>query len=224
MLVSYNSLWTENNLWKASPEGKKKPTSRCLSGASVRSYSCVISHRCLCVQKHRGTREDLHLLVWTGERRARSALETYPNLAISICTSDLIFFKRRVLLTKASSYETLHIFLQNDHSGNLVNVYPGRDSQVALVIKNPPANAGDIRDEDCIPGSGRSPGGGNGNPLQDSCLENPLDRGAWQSTGSQSIRQDWSDLVRTARTRIQVKDGCPEKKYFVASSIVPIPE
>ena len=52
-------------------------------------------------------------------------------------------------------------------------------SQVALVVKNPSANAGHIRDVDSIPGSGRSPGDGNGNPLQYSCLENSMDRGAW---------------------------------------------
>ena len=46
-------------------------------------------------------------------------------------------------------------------------------SQVVLVVKNPPANAGDIRDTGSVPGSGRSPGGGHGNPLQYSCLENP---------------------------------------------------
>ena len=46
------------------------------------------------------------------------------------------------------------------------------------MIKNPPANAGDTRDEGSIPGSGRSPAGGHGNPLQYSCLENPMDRGA----------------------------------------------
>ena len=46
------------------------------------------------------------------------------------------------------------------------------------MIKNPPASSGDMRDRDLIPGSGRSPGGGNGNPLQYSCLENPMDRGA----------------------------------------------
>ena len=46
-------------------------------------------------------------------------------------------------------------------------------SQVALVIENLPANAGDIRDMGLIPGSGRSPGGGHGNPLQYSCLESP---------------------------------------------------
>ena len=50
------------------------------------------------------------------------------------------------------------------------------------MVKNPPANAGDARDEGSIPGSGRSPGGGNGNPLQYSCLENPMDRGAWWAT------------------------------------------
>ena len=49
-----------------------------------------------------------------------------------------------------------------------------------LVVKNPPANAGDIRGS--IPGLGKSPGGGNGNPLQDSCLENPMDRGAGWAT------------------------------------------
>ena len=46
-------------------------------------------------------------------------------------------------------------------------------------VKNPPANAGDIRDVGLIPGLGRSPGGGHGNPLQYSCLKNPMDRGGW---------------------------------------------
>ena len=51
-----------------------------------------------------------------------------------------------------------------------------------LVVKNLPANAGDIRDVGSIPGSGRSPGGGHGNPLQYSCLETLKDGGAWQAT------------------------------------------
>ena len=50
------------------------------------------------------------------------------------------------------------------------------------MIKNAPANAGDVRDASSIPGSGKSPGGGHGNPLQYSCLKNPMDRGAWQAT------------------------------------------
>ena len=49
--------------------------------------------------------------------------------------------------------------------------------------KNLPTNAGDVRDAGSIPGLERSPEGGNGNPLQYSCLKNPMDRGAWQATG-----------------------------------------
>ena len=55
----------------------------------------------------------------------------------------------------------------------------GQASQVVLVVKNLPANAGDIRDVSSIPGLGRSSGEGHGNPLHYSCLENPMDRGAW---------------------------------------------
>ena len=57
-------------------------------------------------------------------------------------------------------------------------------SQVVIVVKNPPANAGDIRDAGLIPESGRSPGGRYGNPLKYSCLENPMDGGTWWATGS----------------------------------------
>ena len=53
---------------------------------------------------------------------------------------------------------------------------------MVLVVKNLPANAGDTREADLIPELGRSPGGGHGNPLQHSCLENPMDRGAWRAT------------------------------------------
>ena len=54
---------------------------------------------------------------------------------------------------------------------------------IALVVKkNLPANARDLRDTGLIPGSGSSPGGGNGTPLQKSCLENPMDRGTWWAT------------------------------------------
>ena len=55
-------------------------------------------------------------------------------------------------------------------------------SQVALLVKNLPAGAGDVRDVGSIPGWGRCAGGGHGHPLQYSCLENPLDREAWQAT------------------------------------------
>ena len=74
---------------------------------------------------------------------------------------------------------------------------PRRASQVVLVVKNPPANIGDIRDAGSFPGSGRSPGGEHGNLLQYSCLENPMDRGAWWLTllGITKIRPNWSNLA-----------------------------
>ena len=62
------------------------------------------------------------------------------------------------------------------------------------MVKNPPANAGDIRNASSIPGSGRSPGGGSGNPLQYSCLENPMDTGAW-----------WSMVHRVAKSQRRLK-------------------
>ena len=54
-------------------------------------------------------------------------------------------------------------------------------NKVTLVVKNLPANVGDIRDAGSIPGSRRSPGRGHGDPLRYSCLENPMDRGAWRA-------------------------------------------
>ena len=70
-----------------------------------------------------------------------------------------------------------------------------RASQVALVIKNLPANAGDVRGAGSIPGSGKSPGEGNGSPLQYSCLEDPMDRGAWQATVHR-VTKSWTRLKR----------------------------
>ena len=66
-------------------------------------------------------------------------------------------------------------------------------SQVALVEKNLPPNAGDIRDTGSIPGLGRSPGGGHGNSLQYSFLENPKDSRAWQAT-VHGVTKSWTQL------------------------------
>jgi len=68
-----------------------------------------------------------------------------------------------------------------------VKGFPG-----SIVLKNPPANAEDARDTGLIPGLGRSPGVGNGNPLQYSCLENSMDKEAWWATvqGSQRVGHD----------------------------------
>ena len=59
------------------------------------------------------------------------------------------------------------------------------------MVKNPSANAGDVRDVDLILGLGRSPGGGHGNPLQHSCLENLMDRGAWKATAHR-VAKSWT--------------------------------
>ena len=70
-------------------------------------------------------------------------------------------------------------------------------SQAVLVVTNPPANAGDLGDAGSFPGLGRSPGEGNGNPLQYSCLGNSMDRGAWRATvhwvtKSRTWLRDWA--------------------------------
>ena len=66
---------------------------------------------------------------------------------------------------------------------------------MAPVVKNLSANAGDLRDMGSISGSGRSPGEGHGNPLQYSCLENPLDRGAWHGQSMGSHRLDTTEQL-----------------------------
>ena len=75
-------------------------------------------------------------------------------------------------------------------------------SQVAQAVKNPPANAGDTRDVGSTPGLGRSPEVGTGNPLQYSCLENSMDRGAWglQSMGSQT----WWSCFHVQNTSLSI--------------------
>ena len=62
-----------------------------------------------------------------------------------------------------------------------------------VLLKTQPANEGGIRDEGSIPGSGRSPGGGQGNPLQHSCLEEPMDRGAWWATAHRVAESDMTE-------------------------------
>ena len=74
------------------------------------------------------------------------------------------------------------------------------DFQVALVVKSLPANAQDVRTAGSIPESGRSPGGGHGNPLQYSCLENPVDRGAWRATVHRVAEWDTTEARKHAGT------------------------
>ena len=69
-----------------------------------------------------------------------------------------------------------------------------------LIVKNLPANAEDIRDVGLIHGSGIYPGGGHGNPLQYSCLENPMDRGAWWATVYRITKLDMTEVTEPAWT------------------------
>ena len=71
------------------------------------------------------------------------------------------------------------------------------------MVKNPPANAGAKGYSGSIPGLGRSPGGGNGNPLQYSCLENPMDRGAW-----------WTVVHGVAKSQVQLTTHAQQYKDF----------
>ena len=68
-------------------------------------------------------------------------------------------------------------------------------AQLALVAKILSASVGDIRNTDSIPGSERSPGGGDGNPLQYSCLESPMGRGAWRATVHRATESDTTEAT-----------------------------
>ena len=87
-------------------------------------------------------------------------------------------------------------------------------SRMALVVKNPPANAGDTRDMGSIPGLGRSPGGGHGNPLWYFFLENPMDRGAWRAT-VHGVRKSWTlestpIIINDSWVRCRLRLDCTE--------------
>ena len=77
-------------------------------------------------------------------------------------------------------------------------------SQVALVVKNPSASVGDIRETGSIPGWGRSLGGGYGNPFQYSCLENSMDRGAWRAIVHR-VAKSQTQLKRLSMHTLHVK-------------------
>ena len=73
---------------------------------------------------------------------------------------------------------------------------------MALVVKNPPANSGDVRDTGLTPGLGRAPGWRHGNPLQYSCLENPMDRGAWRATVHRVTEWATTEVTQYACTHV----------------------
>ena len=86
-----------------------------------------------------------------------------------------------------------------------------RASQVALTVKNLPANAGDVRGSGSILWSERSPGGGHGNPLQYSCLESPMERGAWGAT-VHGVTEKWTQMKPLGMNACTV---CCKIFYFI---------
>ena len=96
---------------------------------------------------------------------------------------------------------------------HMLHDYTCMKSQMILVVKSPPANTGDTRDPGSIPGSGRSHGGGNGNPLQYSHLGNPMDRGAWWATIHGATKRetglrDWAQVLKWKHLSILLKWLC----------------
>jgi len=83
---------------------------------------------------------------------------------------------------------------QDRRVGGFEGTFRDPAAQLVLVVKNSSANVGDIRDEGSVPGSGRSPGGGYGNPLQDCCLENPMDPVALAGSNPEGRKE--SDLTK----------------------------
>ena len=112
-------------------------------------------------------------------------------------TNIMLCVNYRSILKK----KVLHLLIEvPELSANFVCIFSisqqvhfTKGSQVVLVIKNSPASAGDIRDSGSVPGSGRSLGKGHGNPLQYSCLENPMDRGAWRAI-VHGVTESWTQL------------------------------
>ena len=116
-----------------------------------------------------------------------------------------LFFRNKC----KSSCFSISLFPRNNYKPmlnafNLEILLPFWDSQVAIVIKNLLANAADIRDTGLIPGLRRSPGEGHGNSLQYSCLENPMDRGAWWAMVHRVQSLTWLKRINTYALSFQL--------------------
>ena len=122
-----------------------------------------------------------------------------PLVCVIHHTTKITFFQNSIFLTVGCSVmmnprERRINFIEHFISWIIPNEWA---SQMALMVKSPPANAGDVRDSGSIPELARPPGGGHGNWLQYSCLENPKngEPGRLQSTGSKRVRHTWSNLA-----------------------------
>ena len=126
---------------------------------------------------------------WVWSLSQEDLLEEEMAIPCSVAAWRIPWTERPGGLQSMGSQRVRHDRATSTHTHKIPLLYlfrvsiPGYwASQVVLVVKNTSANAGDIRDTGSILGSGRSSEGGHGNPLQYSCLENPMDRGPWQAT------------------------------------------
>ena len=123
-------------------------------------------------------------------RQLQSLGSTCPHCLKQITIQDLLYS------TENSSQCYMVAWMGGEFEGERIHVWA---SQVVLVVKDPPTSAGDVRNVGSVPGLGRSPGGGHGNPLQYFCLENPMDRGAWRAA-AHGIAKKTTKQLSTAYT------------------------
>ena len=142
---------------------------------------------------------------------------THSRLLTNICWKQWInvFPKEKNLfgIPEAKEPSIFVLLLFRNIPFQLATYTVSRASQVVLVVKNLPPNARDIRDAVLIPGSGRSPGGGHGNPLQHSCLENPMDRGAQRAIQSM-------ELQRESDTTERLNNNNSNKSYDIITFVM----
>ena len=158
------------------------------------------------------------LRLWFGNQKRER--EEFPSLLWASCGADTLFSKQvqfcyhckdhihflltemKLILLLVSVYSIMVEYLWITKL-TFVTIHGCKGaSHVVLVVKNPSAGAGDIRVSGSIPGWRRSPGGGHSNPLQYSCLENSIDRGAWRATVHR-VTKSWTLLYEaTQHTRL----------------------
>ena len=134
----------------------------------------------ICNKDRKQSLELFNLLLCSGGVRSKDS--EYQNLIHKVDTESSITHKQADSCRHQEKGRGIEVKGQYTYDKLAGSGDPQWASQLALEVKNPPANAGVVGDLCSIPGSGRSPGGGHGNPLQYSCLENPMDRGAWRAT------------------------------------------
>ena len=153
------------------------------------------------------TFKSLHIHQWVNERSPASGVTAKgTGSLVPIFTESM----------KQGNLGTAHSLPINLFCMCFLPLFPD-----GTVVKNLPANVGDARDTGLISGLGRSPGVGNGNPLQYFCLENPIDRGAWwviESMGSERVGHDWAHVHAHTHKQSREVESSQCIKFFLMVS------